>query len=240
MSANRGRIRVISMNVLAWQRLNARLILISVVVFAAGCASSPPRQPDDLCKIFEEKRDWYKAAKSASKRWGAPIPVPMAIMYQESSFQAKARPPRRYFLGFIPFGRVSSAYGYSQAKTPSWEDYQRESGNHWADRDNFADAMDFLQWYISKSHRVNGVSKADAYRQYLNYHEGWTGYRRGNYRQKQWLLATARKVDARAKRYAGQYKRCKKDLNRGWLWRLLFAESDPPHAQADLIEEETG
>jgi len=62
-------------------------------------------------------------------------------------------------LWIIPWGRVSSAYGYSQAKTPTWDDYERETGNSWASRDSFADAIDFMGWFIDKSHRVNGVSK---------------------------------------------------------------------------------
>ena len=39
----------------------------------------------------------------------------------------------------IPWGRVSSAYGYSQAKTPTWDDYKRETDNSWADRSDFSD-----------------------------------------------------------------------------------------------------
>ena len=157
-----------------------RLFPVLLLALMSACASSPPRQPDDLCAVFEEKRDWYRAAKAASKRWGAPVQVPMAMMFQESSFRANARPPMRYALGFIPIGRASTAYGYSQAKTASWRDYQRETGNGWADRNDFSDAIDFMQWYIDKSNKVNGVSKWDAHAQYLNYHEGWTGYRRGN------------------------------------------------------------
>lgn len=198
------------------------VVLLALTLLGA-CASSPPRNPDNICSVFEEKRDWYKAAKAASRRWGAPVHVPMAMMYQESSFNARARPPMRYIFGFIPAGRASSAYGFSQAKTPSWQDYQRETGNGWADRDDFDDAIDFMQWYINKSHRVNGVAKSDAYRQYLNYHEGWTGYRKGTYRSKKWLSKVARKVDDRSKRYGAQYKRCQKDLDRSWLWRVLFA-----------------
>lgn len=92
------------------------------------------------------------------QRWGAPVQVPMAMMYQESSFKHDALPPRYYFLGFIPWGRVSSAYGYAQAKDETWADYKREAGGWGASRDDFADALDFMGWYIQKSQRVNGVS----------------------------------------------------------------------------------
>ena len=45
------------------------------------------------------------------------------------------------------------------------------------DRDDFDDALDFMGWFISKTYKVNGISKWDAYAQYLNYHEGWGGSR---------------------------------------------------------------
>lgn len=188
----------------------------------AGCASAPPEQPDNLCEIFREKRDWYDAAADMRDKWGVPIHVPMAIMYQESSFKHDAAPPRDYLLWIIPWGRVSSAYGYSQAKTPTWEDYQRETDNGWASRDDFDDAIDFMGWFISKTHTVNGISKWNAYEQYLNYHEGWGGYRRQTYAQKGWLIQTSRKVQARAERYGAQLRSCEEELKRGWFERLLF------------------
>lgn len=198
------------------------LSLFLTAAFLSGCASAPPKQPNNLCEIFFEKRNWYDAAKDAEDNWGTPVHIPMAIMYQESSFRADARPPMEYFLGFIPIGRASSAYGYSQAKTPTWQDYTRETGNSWANRSDFADAIDFMAWFVYKTHKINGVSKWDAYRQYLNYHEGWGGYRRGSYHKKAWLVKVAQKVQWRAEQYGTQLKTCEEDLNRSWLWRLFF------------------
>lgn len=196
------------------------VILASLIL--AGCASAPPEEPENLCRIFEEKRDWYDAASDMRDKWGVPIQVPMAMMYQESSFKHDALPPRDYILWIIPWGRVSSAYGYSQAKTATWDDYVRETGNSWSSRDDFEDAIDFMGWFISKSQKINGVSKWDAYAQYLNYHEGWGGYQRQTYRQKRWLMRTAERVKARASRYGAQLRQCEDELKRGWLWRLLF------------------
>ena len=154
------------------------IFLSSLVVlfplFIAGCATTPPKDSSNLCEIFFEKDDWYDAAADARDKWGVPIHVPMAMMYQESSFRHDALPPRDYvFFGLVPWGRVSSAYGYSQAKTPTWADYMRETDNSGANRDDFEDAIDFMGWFIYKSQKVNGISKWDAYAQYLNYHEGW-------------------------------------------------------------------
>ena len=197
------------------------VLLVLLCMALEGCTTAPPHEPDDLCAIFGEKRAWYTAARDAEKRWGAPLAIPMAIMYQESGFRAKARPPIRWFLGIIPIGRGSSAYGYSQAQSPAWGDYQRESGNGWSDRDDFADAMDFVQWYIDKTQRMNGVAKTDAYALYLNYHEGWGGYRRGSYRGNSALIGVAHKVEARAARYGQQYAGCRKRLSRSWLRRVF-------------------
>ncbi|AEY02456.1 transcriptional regulatory protein [Oceanimonas sp. GK1] len=192
------------------------LFLTLVVSVLAGCATAPPNNPANLCAIFEQYPDWHEAAEETREKWGAPVHVTMAMMFQESSFRHDARPPMRWFL-FIPYGRASSAYGYAQAKDETWADYQRETGSGWADRDDFDDAIDFMGWYMSKSSRLNGVSKWDAYGQYLNYHEGWTGYRRGSHLKKRWLLGVSRKVENRAKRYAEQYWRCKDELNSGWF-----------------------
>ncbi|GAB3294693.1 transglycosylase SLT domain-containing protein [Pseudidiomarina andamanensis] len=202
--------------------MKVQFTVILTALILTGCASAPPEEPENLCRIFEEKRDWYDAASDMRDKWGVPIQVPMAMMYQESSFKHDAVPPRDYILWIIPWGRVSSAYGYSQAKTATWDDYVRETGNSWSSRDDFEDAIDFMGWFISKSQTINGVSKWDAYAQYLNYHEGWGGYQRQTYRQKRWLMRTAERVKARASRYGAQLRQCEDELKRGWLWRLLF------------------
>jgi len=126
-------------------------------------------------------------------------------------------------LWVIPWGRVSTAAGYAQAKDEVWSDYQKSTGRHGADREDFDDAIDFVGWYMDKTTSINGVYKYDAYNQYLNYHEGWGGFRNKTYASKAWLMPTARKVQARSDVYARQYAGCKEDLNRGfwsrfWHW----------------------
>ncbi|WP_438862622.1 hypothetical protein [Neptunicella sp.] len=200
-----------------------KTVLGFLILGLTACAVAPPRDTSNICEIFREKSDWYDAAVDMNERWGVPIHVPMAMMYQESSFKSHALPPRDYiFFGLIPWGRVSSAYGYSQAKTPTWEDYIRETNNGWASRNDFDDAIDFMGWFIAKTYKINGVSKWDAYSQYLNYHEGWGGYRRKSYNKKRWLVAVAKKVNTRSQQYASQLKSCQEELGHGWLWKLFF------------------
>ncbi len=189
------------------------LVLVSVMLLSACSSTSKtrPDNPENICAIFRQNDDWHEVAQDAAQRWHASIPVMMAMMYQESSYRHDAKPPMQYVL-FVPTGRASSAYGYAQVKDETWADYKDQTGNSWANRDDFADAIDFMGWYTYKTNRVNRISMSDAYNQYLNYHEGWTGYRQGSHLRKNWLLKVSRLVDARAKRYAVQYQQCANSL----------------------------
>ncbi|NRA61525.1 MAG: hypothetical protein HRU25_11560 [Psychrobium sp.] len=197
-------------------KLVSSTLLIFCLLILGGCATAPPSNPENICAIFEENSDWHDAARNTQKKWGVPVHVPIAMMYQESSFKAEARPPMRYFFGFIPYGRASTAYGYAQAKTMTWQDYVKATGNTWGDRNDFDDAMDFMGWFIYNTHKINGVSKWNAGKQYLNYHEGWGGYKRKSYNKKPWLKKVAKKVHTRSLRYASQYRQCKKELISSW------------------------
>jgi hypothetical protein len=201
------------------RKLISGFVLSGILAGAlTSCASAPPASPNNLCHIFEDKPHWYKAAKKSAAKWGGPIHLPMAIMYQESAFKRKARPSMQYFLGFIPTGRASNAYGYSQALESTWADYQKEAGSMFSDRDDFANAYDFIQWYMHKTNIRNKVSKWDAYAQYLNYHEGQGGYSRGTYKAKAWLITVAKRVDRRSKQYSTQLLSCKQSLDRSSGW----------------------
>lgn len=193
-------------------------LLLPVVVALPSCVTKPPQQMENLCSIFEEKHNWYKSAKKAEKRWGSPIPVVMAFVHQESRYTAKAKPPRRKILWVIPGPRVSSAYGYSQAKDATWDWYRDKSGNRGADRDDFADAVDFVAWYNAQSTKTNGIAANDAYHLYLAYHEGHGGFSRRTYEGKGWLKNAANKVASLSNRYTTQLAGCQKSLEKSWWW----------------------
>ncbi len=191
--------------------------LLLCAALLAACAT-PPDNPGNICAIFEEKRHWYKAAKRSEKRWGVPIALQLAILRVESSFDNNARPKRDWFL-FVPLGRPSSAYGYAQAVDGTWEQYKRATGRRGADRDDFRDAVDFVGWYVNRSSRELGISKSDAYAQYLAYHEGIGGYKRRSYRNKSGVRQTARRVQRQTSSYARQLRGCRRDLERGgWFF----------------------
>lgn len=193
-----------------------RWLLVGIVVLMVGCTTSPPKNPNNICDIFTEKDDWYDDAKDAEERWGSPVAVTMSFMRQESSFRAKAKPPRSTILWIFPGPRASSAYGYSQAKDSTWAWYKGSAGSWGADRDDFTDAIDFIAWYNNVTHRKRGVANNDAYNLYLAYHEGHGGYARGSYRKKPALLRVAAKVSRQAKLYQTQLNGCQKNLERSW------------------------
>ena len=197
-----------------WVR-NHLLVLFCWPLFLSqlyGCATTPPDEPANICSIFREKDDWYSAGLKAQKTWGIPVPVLMAIISHESAFVADARPARKWFLGFIPLSRPSTAYGYSQALDGTWERYQQTTGHTYAERDDFDDATDFIGWYAHQSQLELGIPVTDAYHQYLAYHEGQGGFRRGSYRQKPWLVDVAHKVSETATRYRRQLNDCAGDF----------------------------
>jgi len=182
--------------------------LMALVVALSSCSSNPPRQPNQVCDIFDEKGSWYKAARKAKKRWGMPVNVGMAFVHRESSYVADAKPPRKRLLGLVPWRRLSSAYGYAQATDEAWRDYLDDTNRWFVDRDNFHDAMDFIGWYNHRSHKQLGIPKNDPYRLYLAYYTGPTGYRKGVWKNSATIQGYAQKVTVQANRYAQQLREC--------------------------------
>ena len=127
--------------------IGAGLVALLLALLAAGCAPSVPDRQQDICAIFQQNRDWYDYAKDAEDEWGVPASILMAFVHQESSFRSDARPPRKYVLWIIPWGRVSSAKGYAQAQDPAWSDYTDERGSFFRSRSDMEDALDFIGWY---------------------------------------------------------------------------------------------
>ena len=49
----------------------------------------------------------------------------------------------------------------------------RKKRNKLATRARFKDSVDFIGWYTNKTESILKISKKDAFKQYLAYHEGW-------------------------------------------------------------------
>ena len=189
--------------------------ICAVAAIAAACASTPPDDVTNACEIFDDKGGWYRSTHRAEKRWGLPKHIQLAIIRQESGFDADAKPERNRFLFVFPGARKSSARGYPQAIEGTWDLYQRKSGNSNASRRSFSDATDFVSWFGRESNRRSGISMNDAYNQYLAYHEGWEGYNRGSYRRKSDVRQAANAVSRAAAQYRAQLDRCEKRFRRG-------------------------
>jgi hypothetical protein len=191
-------------------RLLRASILLLVLASCGGGNYSAPRNLDDACAIVRERPNYYRAMKTTERKWGVPVHVQMATIHQESKFIGDARTPHQYALGVIPLGRQSSAYGYSQALDGTWEEYQKDQNRRSAKRDRIDDATDFMGWYMDQSQKRLGISKSDARNQYLAYHEGRSGFARGSYNAKPWLVDVAARVDSRSDRYRAQLDACGK------------------------------
>lgn len=173
-----------------------------------GCVTVPPRDVNNVCSIFKQYPGWYRDAKDVERRWLVPIPVQMAIIHQESKFDAKAQPPRTKLFSIIPWKRPTTAYGYTQALNGTWALYKKQHGNLFTSRDNFGEGVDFIGWYANEAYKRAGIPRNDAYRLYLAYHEGVGGYQRKTYLKKAWLIPVAHKVDSRSRLYGMQLARC--------------------------------
>lgn len=195
------------------------LVIILSTLLLSGCSTNPPKDIDNACSIFREKDDWYKYAWRASAEFNVPVSVLLSIMHQESKFKQEARPERQWILGFIPWFRPSSAYGYAQVKDETWDWYREKTSRFSDDRNDFADAIFFMAWYIDLSAKNLGISRNDVYNNYLAYHEGHGGYKRKTYNKKKWLLGVSEKVRKREKFYRSQLSACADELNSGsWWW----------------------
>ena len=183
----------------------------------SGCNSAPPANLGDVCSIFTERTNWYRAAKAAEERWQTPIALNMAIIYQESSFRSRARPARERFLWVFPGARPSSAFGYAQALESTWQEYQLRSGNDTASRSDFADAVDFVAWYTANSRRISGIKATDARSLYFAYHEGNAGFQRGRHLRKRWLIQAADQVQQNSEKFGRQLDRCHAEFEKAGL-----------------------
>lgn len=190
-----------------------KLIKLTGLIFAStllgSCATAPPKNINNACSIIHQYPDWYYDMIDSYNRWGVPINVQMAFIRQESSFRSDAKPAMQYYFGFIPSGRASSAYGYSQALDGTWKHYKRETKQSFVSRSNFGDATDFIGWYLNNVHNKTGINKTNSYDLYLAYHEGIGGYRSGSHRNNTFLKNYAQKTADISKKYSVQLKNCK-------------------------------
>jgi len=192
------------------KKIFTALAFALLVSACGGGGGKPPNNLDNACSIVSQRASWLREMKTVERKWGIPVHVQMATIHQESKFVADARTPFRYAIGVIPMGRQSSAFGFSQALDATWKEYQQDQRRFSAKRDRFGDAVDFMGWYMHESNQRLGISKYDARNQYLAYHEGRTGFARGSYNSKSWLVRVSQSVADRSQMYRNQLIQCGK------------------------------
>ena len=184
---------------------------ILILFLLTGCSSIPANTANS-CLIFDERYLWYKHTKKVEQKWGTPIYVQLAIIKMESDFDWLAKPARQKIFKIIPFKRPSSSFGYSQAIKGTWEQYKKESGNKFATRARFRDSVDFIGWYTNKTESILKISKNNAFKQYVAYHEGWGNFK--NYKKNKKVIKLAKKVEKQSNIYKNQLSRCKNSLDK--------------------------
>ena len=181
-----------------------KIISFFIFLFLISACSSIPSNTSNSCSIFNERYLWFKHVNRSEKKWGTPIYLQLAIIKMESDFDWLAKPPRQKLFKVIPYKRPSSSFGYSQAVNGTWEQYKKETGNKLAVRSRFKDSVDFIGWYTNKSSNILNISKSDAFKQYIAYHEGWGGYK--NYKDNKKVINLAKRVEKQSNVYKNQLK----------------------------------
>ena len=188
-----------------------KINFLLILLFLISACSSIPSNTSNSCEIFDERYLWYKHAKKSEQKWGTPIYLQLAIIKMESGFDWLAKPPRQKLFKIVPYKRPSSSFGYSQAVKGTWKQYKTETGNKIATRTRFKDSVDFIGWYTSKTEKILKVSKQDAFKQYIAYHEGWGNYK--NYKNNDKVINLAKRVEKQASIYKKQLSDCKNSLS---------------------------
>ena len=90
--------------------------------------------------------------------------------------------------------------------------YKIETGNKLAVRTRFKDSVDFIGWYTNKSESILKISKKDAFKQYVAYHEGWGGFK--NYKNNKKIINLAKRVEEQSNIYKKQLSKCGSSLTK--------------------------
>ena len=193
--------------------LKNNLNYLIIFFFIVSC-SSIPKYPNNACKIFGERYLWYKHVKKSSQEYDVPVHIILAFVNKESGFNRWAKPKRTKLFKVVPYKRLSSSLGYSQAIKKTWELYKTETDNPLALRTRFKDSVMFIGWYINKTNKINKIPRNDSYRQYLNYYLGWGDYAKKVYKVDKKSVIFAKSVEKQSKIYKSQLRECQKSLDK--------------------------
>ncbi|HAH70293.1 MAG TPA: hypothetical protein DCL74_00625 [Succinivibrionaceae bacterium] len=185
--------------------MSKKLLTAAVAAFFfTGCSSQPPANSNNLCSVFQDKDGWYVAAHKVHAKYGIPIDTAMAILAQNSKLSTQDNGLFDGLTSAVGLGNE----GFLVVSDEIWQQYKDEAGTFLSDRGSFADALDFMGWYMNKAKERSGVALCDAYNQYIVYREGFEAFNARTYTAKDWLLKEASEVRTRASEYRQQLLRC--------------------------------
>lgn len=199
------------MKAMGWRRYIRHVGCGCLALLLCACHDHPPTHSLNACSIYSEFPHWARASLRVQRRWAVPASLQLAIIYVESHFVAVAKPKRSSWFG-LPGYHKTSAIGYAQALNSTWRLYLKATHQLAADRSNFADAADFIGWYLHETRRRFGLPYSNGYGHYLAFHEGWGGYERGSYIRMKKLQKLAKRVQFLKNSYHQQLLRCGKHL----------------------------
>jgi hypothetical protein len=144
--------------------------LATVVTNGAPAAA----QTANMCTRISENPDWVGHLQAVEARWGVTPGTVMAILDQESRFNARAMGPG----ATGPAGQRN--FGYAQANLRTWNWFLQDSGwNGSRSRSDFEASAHFIGWHFDEHVSLINAPVSDVYRHYLVFKQGLGGYRRG-------------------------------------------------------------
>ena len=149
------------MNILK-KTLKKQVVALFTIVFAifalSSCSENETKvdKSTGVCEIISQYSGWNKSLKKAQDNYNLSPAFAMAIIYQESKFDANAS------------SKYSSAYGYAQAINGTWKHFQKDVKTN-AKRNNFDDSVQFMGWYMSSLSKSLKLSMSDSTNLYIAY-----------------------------------------------------------------------
>ena len=170
------------------------LILVLWVLPATVAA-----QTQDVCGLLGRHAGWSEDLKAAQEKWRVSPGNILAVIDQESRFNAAARGAG------AGGGNPSRNFGFAQANLTTWNWFLRDTGKPSGDRTDFALSADFVGWHFATMERRIGASRDNTTAQYLAYKMGEGGYKRG---ASAGARALASRIAARGRAFDGRLAGC--------------------------------
>ena len=142
-----------------------------------------------VCEILKQHPNWRKSLKQAQAKYRLEPAFVMALIYQESRFDANAK------------NKYSSAYGYAQVIDGTWKHFQQQIKSN-AKHNNFDDSVEFIGWYMAQLSKILNIKMTDYSNLYTAYMLGATGFKR--YRAS--TFKNHAKIALKVKDYTNLYK----------------------------------